>query len=538
MYTEITIERIRLFVGAFCADNKGCMPAYISRVKYLTGTCNKLLSNIKLMKESTQWERPPFKFLPPYNKISWAKLQAIETSIKGMHFALAASSQSPHKTLDNQHLKEQISSLKDQTITRLRIQPNKNIETKSSHCSPLHVTLHDHLPSLFFLFSMNILLDVKTLIPPKTPKDTKISTIWTMNITTEKVVIALKCSLCISLSVLFGILFSNANGYWSGLMVATAFTPNRESTFKLATARAHGTALGFLHRSRMYDQAGATAAAVSAIILLGRRNYGSPMIFSIQRLTEAYIGLCCSILVEIVLQPVRSSTMARGELGESLRSLDECVESIINVDGLKEQEKKLVKRVSELKKRIEEGELEPNLWFSPFPVACYKKLCESLSKIGDLLFFFDHGMETLRREGCEIKGSVEGDLNRFKELVGGLVKSLEEVILVKSLDKLEKELMKSKDGRDDVEAAGRKGSGVSPWANWSTLSVDEEEIEKVVCCFIQHSREAVEGVGVKEVDDEGRSRLVLCFGAIGFCMGELMREMREVEEGGGGGGGA
>ena len=77
--------------------------------------------------------------------------------------------------------------------------------------------------------------------------------------------------------------------------------------------------------------------------------------------------------------------MARSRLAEGLQMLDECIELVTSAAELKENEKKLRKRVNELKTYVEEVELEPNFWFLPFPVACHNKLHGSLAKMGDFL---------------------------------------------------------------------------------------------------------------------------------------------------------
>jgi uncharacterized membrane protein YccC len=61
---------------------------------------------------------------------------------------------------------------------------------------------------------------------------------------TNRVVIALKYSLSLGLSVLFGVLFSHHRGYRAGIAVAISMGSSRESTFKLANVRTQGTMVG------------------------------------------------------------------------------------------------------------------------------------------------------------------------------------------------------------------------------------------------------------------------------------------------------
>lgn len=529
-----------------------------------------------------QWERLPLKFLPPCMRVSWERLQSIERSLKGMELALASTSSPPIKTLTLDHnLKENMTILVEKSSGMLINEHRNDQKTLDKpYDQAFHVitpqNLHD-LPSLFFLFCMKLLhggdqtLASPSPSPPQERKVTPTTTdhpidaidadssckdrrteiiksIWSMSssLLNEKIVVGLKCSLSLGLAVLFGVLFSKENGYWSGLMVATAFTPHKEATLSSASARAHGTALGsaygvlgsfisqnlmevrllvlvpwvffssFLYRSRMYGQPGAIATATTAMIILGRRNYGSPMIFSIQRLTEAYIGLCCFIFVELLFQPTRSSTMARARLAQTLQALSDCIGSTVASPSttLKEMEKKLSKLVVELKQCIETAELEPNLWFLPFPSACYNKLHNSISKFGDLLVFLSHARECLVKETGEIEESIKVDLVRVQELVGNLVKSLEEVIQLKSVEGLLT--------NDNFDLEEGKGPQQGPWANWAQL-------DGLVGSFVENAKGVVERV----VDDgaDVRRQMVLCLGTIGFCIGELVREAREVEKG-------
>lgn len=49
LYTEIAIERLRLFVNALCADNVYSMAASISLAKSLGHTCSKLLRSVRVL---------------------------------------------------------------------------------------------------------------------------------------------------------------------------------------------------------------------------------------------------------------------------------------------------------------------------------------------------------------------------------------------------------------------------------------------------------------------------------------------------------
>ncbi|KAM0996339.1 hypothetical protein ACFX2C_006356 [Malus domestica] len=58
---------------------------------------------------------------------------------------------------------------------------------------------------------------------------------------------ALKCSLSLSLAVIFGLIYSKENDNWAGLSVATSLASAREATFNAANAKAQGTVLGTVY---------------------------------------------------------------------------------------------------------------------------------------------------------------------------------------------------------------------------------------------------------------------------------------------------
>lgn len=450
---------------------------------------------------------------------------------------------------------------------------------------PLPTLPHDpkDLPSFFFLFCM-FLLHNRSLAPlfveagqeskimPTTdqtensckeePGTKRIKIPWYTSLRRERLVVALKCSLSLGLAVLFGLVYSKENGFWSGLTVAITMTPWREATFRLANVRAQGTAIGsvygvlgslisqnlmelrflvllpwitfasFLQRSRMYGPAGGIAAMFSALVILGRRNYGSPTAFAIARLTETFIGFSCSAFVELLLQPVRASTLAREQLSQSLKMLNECVESLVPCIGSmapKEKEKKLRVKVTALRKYVQEAEAEPNFWFLPFPVACYKKLCASMTKMVDLLHFlakstvllteYSHGLADV----CDdIPDSIVGEhLVHLKKLICSSAKCFAEALLVKSFARLEKEWKRKH--IPDVETGKVEGPYVD-----GVMGADGEDCQKVIASFLQQANELMDRLDMS-IDESLKNQLVLCLATVGFCMEGLMKETRELE---------
>ena len=147
--------------------------------------------------------------------------------------------------------------------------------------------------------------------------------------------------------------------------------------------------------------AGGLSAFIAAVLILGRKDVDPPSQFAIVRITETFLGLGCYILVELILQPRRASTLARKELVVGLCSLpdftsllisahtrEQCVHSyVLKLLDIKEKKKKLTNHVSKLRNYIEEAKVEPDFWFLPFPEATYSKLLNSYCKIADLLHF-------------------------------------------------------------------------------------------------------------------------------------------------------
>ena len=234
----------------------------------------------------------------------------------------------------------------------------------------------------------------------------------------RRLVAAAKCGFSLGLAVLLGLLFSNDHGFWSGLIVATTMTAERESTWAVAVARAHGTALGsiygvlccllmsqqqlltmglrfvallpwmvlatFLKRSRAYGPAGGVAAALSVVIIMGRRYDEAPMAFTIARLVETFIGISCAVLADLVFQPgARPSVQAREQLTRCIAVLaDRCCLVAEPSSELKRVQQELVL----LRKYAMEAGTEPTyLWLPPFPAACYDKIQGSLGRMVQLL---------------------------------------------------------------------------------------------------------------------------------------------------------
>ncbi|XVE79612.1 hypothetical protein DITRI_Ditri14bG0072300 [Diplodiscus trichospermus] len=591
-------ERLKLLVKALCAEDKAAAAASISQAKLLSAAATKLLQSIKRFQGSVIWEKLPFKFLSHYYTNSGEKLQDMEMALRGMEIALENVPSFPGRlTLDGE-LKDGLLRLEDHiclTIKKAKsFLPGDSLTVPESNAEDIMKFLqtlqtipptHQDLPSFFFLFCME-LLHFKSSSKATTNKNqvqknggssSPISSkqngfsfkeVWnSCGLKSKRVMPAFKFSLSLGFAVLFGLIYSKPNGYWSGLPVALSFAAAREATFKVANIKAQGTVLGtvygvigcflferffpirflsllpwfifssFLRQSKMYGQAGGISAVVGAVLILGRKNFGPPSEFAIARIVETFIGLSCSIVVELLFQPSRASTLAKIELSKSLETLHECIGLVslqVSEANLVENQNKLKINVNQLGKFIGEAEVEPNFWFLPFHNACYGKLLGSLSKMVDLLLFGAHAIASLEQESTKLETSwketvnnLDDDLKLFKEPIGSSIQYLGKISLIKSLPKLDKELEKNNISHD-LEM------GKSPCPNFfraSAGSEDEDEMDKVLNSFLQHSKELVDIIHGIEGEKEIKSQMVLSLTALAYCIKSLIRETRYIEEG-------
>jgi hypothetical protein len=378
-----------------------------------------------------------------------------------------------------------------------------------------------------------------------------------------RLVAAAKCGFSLGLAVLLGLLFSNDHGFWSGLIVATTMTAGRESTWAVAVARAHGTALGsiygvlccvlmsqqqqlltmdlrfvallpwmvlatFLKRSRAYGPAGGVAAALSVVIIVGRRYDEAPMAFTIARLVETFIGISCAVLADLVFQPgARPSVQAKAQLTRCIAALaDCCLAADLSSSEL------LLKRVQQelalLRKYAAEAGSEPTyLWMLPFPVACYDKIQGSIGRMAQLLQLY-HQARRCMGTGVSLPLSsqqqVDDDDTNNNTIPQHFLINLATTSLSHCLHILAppptpqgKEAKTPKGHVVDLEA-GTAASGVG----CSCCYKDDE----VVGSFLAQAGEAKL---LLLNDDEERFLLVCCLGSIAMCMGESLKEAQQLE---------
>lgn len=559
-----------------------------------------------------QWERLSLKFwLPPNCKNPGEKLQDLETPLRGMEIALCNSTSFPLEILQNcyqlerdlTNLERRISAQVENIPLASATFPESN--SAESVAKSLKTTIQSvplefkNLSSLFFLFCLQLLQrnsvpDVGStkereesisISPPSSKNEGSFfirfwrNLSFPININQKRLMPAFKCSVSLGLAVLFGSIYSRENGYWAGLPVGISLASSREATFKVANIKAQGTVLGtvygvlgcfvfekyvqirfislvpwfifcsFLKCSRMYGQAGGISAVIGAVLILGRKNFGPTSEFAIERIVETFIGLSCSIMVEILLQPTRASTLSKIQLSRSLAWLQDSVNSItlfsssseeVVENKEKESNYKLMKRVvknlkfqlNELGKTIAEAEAEPNFWFLPFHGACYRKLLASLSKMEEFLVFMTHSIQFLEQESTRIKNNslwkeymnkLELDLKIPKEKICSSIKCVEEINMIKSVAILNKKFEEKKLSHD-------------PELGKSTMvmvTMDSEDgIEKNINSFLDNSKRLIdeENEGEEE-EEEVKSQLVLSLSSMAYCMNSLVRETREIEKG-------
>ncbi|XP_050369266.1 uncharacterized protein LOC126787416 [Argentina anserina] len=590
LLVENASERLKLFVKAFCAQDDASALASISPTKSLASTATKLFQTIKHHQESMKWERLQLKFLRRSNVNPRDRLQGLEIPLKGMERALSSISSFPVGVVDGE-LKCGLLKLVEEQISLHRSIPCQDAMTfpeskpeNDIRCLQTLQTIpqtHQDLPPFFFLFCIRLLYgNILQTSSGTTPQDklgipqkqesitaSKQSVMWSnfsIKVSSKRVMAAFKCSLSLGLAVFFGLKFNKEEAHWSGLSVAISLAAAREATFKVANVKAQGTVLGsvygvfvsflfkrvlpirllslipwfiftsFLRRSEMYGQAGGISAVIGAILILGRTHFGAPSEFAIARITETFIGLSSSIIVELLLQPTRASTLAKVQLSRTFGALHECIDSVSLQSGrakLRENQKCLKVHVEELGKLIAEADVEPNFWFLPFHSACYGKLMGSISKMMDLLVLSDHAIGVLEQNSLEgsWKGIVhilECDLELFKKIVGSLISCFKGITLIKSVTVLEK-------GLDDEESARSSDLELGKPHTLKTFRVcglEDADMDEIVSSYLQHSKEVVDKFHCPENDEELKGQIVLCLNSLGFCVSGLIRATREIEE--------
>ncbi|KAL9322861.1 hypothetical protein ACSQ67_010914 [Phaseolus vulgaris] len=580
LLTKNMLKGLKILVKVISEEDKTNAIRLISEVKFLRTKRTKLLSLIALYQEGMNWEIFAFKNL----KSNWLSLiervEEVDTNLRGMELALTWTNSFTNNII-NQDLKHGLNCLEEHVSLTIK-QPKQGLRGASltvpeSNAKDITLflqsfqtipTTHKELPIFFFLFCAQLLHKKPFTQAPtsshhsnRNENSHKGKQKWANLIATLRntnFIPPIKSSLSLGLAVFLGLVYSKENGLWAGLPVAVSYVSGREATFRAANLKAQGTVLGtvygvlgcflferflpvrllsllpwfiftsFLQRSKMYGPAGAISAVIGAVLILGRENFGPPSEFAIARIVETFIGLSCSIFVDLIFGPKTASTCAKRKLSQCLGPLGESIGSLSLLAGetdLEENLKRLKTQVNELKKLVVEAELEPNFWFLPFNGVSYNKLLGSLSRVVELLWFGEHALKFLQQEfkrcGAYEKEDVNmlnGKLEHAKELICSSMKNLEEISRMKFVEK--------KKNPCDLEA------GKSSECNTCMVSsgLGEDGIEETIGCFLQVSGIVVDNLHGDEGEKEVKSQVVLSLSALGFCLFSCIKETIEIEE--------
>ncbi|KAG2371331.1 uncharacterized protein HKW66_Vig0215050 [Vigna angularis] len=518
--------------------------------------------------EGVQWEIIPFKIFRSHCLSQIERLQEIDNNLRGMELAFTCTNSFTINIL-NQNLKHGLNNLEEHISLTIK-QPKQGLTVPESNAKDLTLflqslqtipTTHQELPIFFLLFCTQLLHKKPFTLAPTSAQDNNKNENshwgkqkWADSIAklrNTNFIPAIKFSLSLGLTVFMGLVYSKENGLWAGLPVAVSYVSGREATFRAANVKAQGTVLGtvygvlgsfvferflplrflsllpwfiftsFLQRSQMYGPVGSISAVIGAVLILGRKNYGPSSEFAIARIVETFIGLSCSIFVDLILGPKRASTCAKMELSQCLATLGESIGLLSPFTGesdLEEKLRRLKMQVNELKKFVVEAEVEPNFWFVPFNSVCYNKVLGSLSRMVELLWFGERGLKFLHQEfqrcGAYEKEGVKmlnAKVEHVRELIGSSIKNLEEICRMKGDEKNEKAC--------DVE------SGKS---RCMVLGLGEDGIEERIGCFLEQCRSVVDKLDGDE--SEVKSQVVLSLSALGLCLFSCIRGTIEIEE--------
>ncbi|KAB2630698.1 hypothetical protein D8674_008217 [Pyrus ussuriensis x Pyrus communis] len=553
-YAENARKRFNFYLDAILSQDSSAALDFILQAKPLAEAGEKLLRSIEHKQEALLWERPTIRnILNPSRFYVREKLQEVEIPLRGIAIASTSCPSFPvamMKKLQADTLHDLKRRIHDQLEQLERFAPFYTRKKKERSLKeafwPLETIFHEDLLAFFFVDCLKLLQENTEAIEEckrescYTESSGGSQIKWSCDILCIKpsktsLYFAVKCSLSLGLAVLLGLLFNEREACWAGLINAISFVRGRQATFTVANDRAQSTAMGsiygilccfifkevedlsflsllpwlvftsFLRHSRMYGQAGGISAAIGALLILGRKDYGPPIILT---------------------SPARAATLAKLKLSLGLGSLQECIEDLVLFDNqiasmspkLRKKQSKLKSHVKKLEKFIEEAQLEPNFWFIPFNGACYGKLLRSLSNMENLSLFMSNIIESLSL----ILQCFDLDLEELRKPMKGLEKDLK--------------IFKKKFGKSlhfhnkhDIEF------GTSARENDSRgLDSEKEETESIVDSFLQNSNELSSKIaamtGLIEDHQKLRGQVTVCLGGLGFCISSLLREVKEMEK--------
>ncbi|XP_047154209.1 uncharacterized protein LOC124825600 [Vigna umbellata] len=589
LYIHNICERLNCNIKMISASNNSVVVGYFTLAKSLSATGVKLRQSIRSKLDTMDWERPQRRIFNSHKIDLQDKLQNLELPIRAMGIALSTCT-FPKRVID-EDLKGILLKCRGEFNKKLSQQSNFFAHFDAAAISEMKKDIftknllmaYKDLPTSFFLYCMHLLLEDSSIVNKMDPMPIKTSKKgnfhWSTNYIKEIVmnlfpsktnlVFPLKASLSLGFAMFLGLTYNKENGYWSGLTVALCFVTGRHSTFSLANARGQGTAMGsiygvlccfvfqkcmgirflpllpwvffssFLMYSRMYGRAGGISAVTGALLVIGINHNEKPSKFAFVRIVEATVGLICFVIVEILFNPFRASTLAKGKLSECLRSLQHCIDKTIIIPSEKEKSSsysqasqdehlKLKFVVDQLEDVTMEAELEPNFWFIPFHNGCYRNMLESLSTTVDLLLFVAYSMEKVKLMlekdetfFVDLSDRVKENVGNVKNKVGLILKCLEKITRIESSKELENELKNINLPVDiDIEECSRKDAF---WI-WN----GDEEVKHITYSFL-HDLEKMANKACTNTDEEMlKGQMLFHYGCLGFCTSSLMRETMKI----------
>ncbi|KAG7581177.1 Para-hydroxybenzoic acid efflux pump subunit AaeB/fusaric acid resistance protein [Arabidopsis suecica] len=581
LYAENALERLNMFVEIMMARDNTTAQVLLARAASLSAAAKNTLKNIKIHHERMVWERPDTRFLRRKQKLDpGEKLHATEFLMRGLELALGSCSSFPQGMSSdelNRLLEGPRTHIAPRSESTLKSQGNLgwHLEAGSLSTAALPVCFFRYCVELFRGDFLSLRQDSISVNRSNTEEEAhpeneglsmarKVWDILCVWMARERFVFAFKCSISLGLAVLFGIMYNKKNGYWSGLTVAISLVSGRQATLTVANSRLQGTAMGsvygliccsvfqrleefrflpllpwiilavFMRHSKVYGQPGGVTAAIAALLILGRRNYGAPTEFAIARIVEASIGLLCFVFGEILVTPARAATIARTELSHCLDALLDCIQSLVLCSEQKNQKTSVVadlrKRQAKLKSHVEalerftaEALTEPKIPFlCPLNTVSYYKLLGSFSKISDLCLYVCDGLKNLSGVQPTLGfpwDTIAHELRAFQEKLHPTVKCLKEIALTKSQARLQKELQKRKICHD-VEAGTTSNEKYSNME----LGPSQDDAERFSVSFVMLLKEATDKISDNTAEEVLKSETALCLSSLGFCISRLMQE--------------
>ncbi|XP_051114232.1 uncharacterized protein LOC127239902 [Andrographis paniculata] len=574
VYGNNASQRMNLYLRALGARETRTKRELLSQAKPLAEAGAKILQSVRNLQEGMQWEKLAWR---QYSKADLAdKLNAIDLQLRGIGHSLDSTSDSTVEVIHQEMLSDFLKSVSSQVerkIEQIRcfspFQSTKEVETRRVEKLQLPSELFQPTAKhgwVFFYFSCidMLLKDDADNSGASTGQQNhngkaKSSIVAALKasvlkvLSKEKLEFALKCSLSLGLAVLFGLIFDRRNSRWAGLTIAISFVTGKQAVFTVANTRAQGTAIGsiygviccflfhyevlkflailpwvifssFLRYSKMFGQSGGISAAIGALLILGRKNYGSPNEFALARVTEVFIGLSAFLLVELCVQPIRAAELAKNHLCTTLNSLLNCTketraclaqsnQTVSKINELREKHRDLHYQVNELKKVIADAENEPDFWYSPFRVSSYLKLAGSLSKTTDLLYFIIHNFELLAEQS-----KSSNMIKEFYQHINGKLELCEETITL-SLQYLQKV--------NSIESSEDSQGKPDQLRDLEMGKVQDHENQSNT--IAENSAAAINNEGDSECDKELTERIIQCLSAATFCFSAFMKEIDEIE---------